>query len=108
MHFCVWARDLTWAEQEAVIAASVPPRLPAAPHPLLTTLTHHHISRNGYEMVHYLGLLFSKLGALAKFGPWVGARTSTASHLRPIKIRAGHVNSWGVSIKGLCILLRST
>lgn len=108
---CVWAKDLTWADQEAIIAASVthpwvPPRLHVAAHPLLTTLTHHHISRNGYGMFHYL--LFKKLGTLAKFGPRVGDCTSTASHLHPIKIRASHVNSWGVSVKGLCILLCST
>lgn len=97
-------KDLTWAEQEAVIAASVthpwvPPRLHADDRPLLTG--HHRISRNGCKMFHYSGLLFSKLDALAKFGPWVGDGTSTASHLHPIRMGASPVNSWGLSTKRL-------
>jgi len=60
VHILVGAKDLTWAEQEAIIAASVthprvPPRLHAAAHPVLVTLTLRHISRAGHEVFCYVG-----------------------------------------------------
>lgn len=72
LHFCVWAEDLTWAEQEAIPAASVtqpwvPPCLHTDSHPFLTPPRQRHISRNGCKiLVSLLGIAFQQARCIGK------------------------------------------